>query len=311
MAIQERLERLLNLTAALLSSTRPLTASEIAQRVPGYPDPIESRSAFRRAFERDKEALRDMGVPLMLDLVDGSDPPVEGYRISPENYRLRDPGLDAEELAALHLATMAVQVEGIKDEGALWKLGGSSAMASDVPIVRLVATPLLATLFDAVARQSPVSFTYRSEIRHLDPLRLSYARGRWYLEGWDHDKDAERQFRLDRIEGEVEVGVPGQFERRSLNTARMHPWEMGNEPVVDAVVRIDADQAGWAVDQLGPESVVNHFEDGSIEVSITVTNHEGFRSFILGFLEHAEVLSPPELRDDVIVWLETIVGKNQ
>jgi predicted DNA-binding transcriptional regulator YafY len=39
-----------------------------------------------------------------------------------------------------------------------------------------------------------------------------------------------------------------------------------------------------------------------------VTSRYGFRSFLLTFLEHAEVLGPPELRDDVVTWLEAIAA---
>lgn len=310
MAVQERLERLLNLTAALLTATRPLTAAEIAERVPGYPDPETSRGAFRRAFERDKEALRDMGVPLVLRLVDGTDPPVEGYRIVPEHYQLRDPGLEPDELAALHLATMAVRMEGLRGAGAMWKLGGASDSGGETPIAHLAATPALAVLFEAIARRSPVAFSYRGEQRRVDPYRLSYARGHWYLEAWDHGREAERQFRLDRIEGDIDVEEGRGFEQPSSpRMSRSQPWEMGEETPVRALVRIDADQAGWAVDQLGSDRVERRLDDGSVEVAITVTNREAFRSFVLGFLEHAEVISPDELRDDLIEWLEAIVGE--
>lgn len=310
MAVQERLERLLNLTAALLTATRPLTAAEIAERVPGYPDAESSRSAFRRSFERDKQSLRDMGVPLVLSVLDGTDPPVEGYRILPEHYQLRDPGLDADELAALHLATMAVRMEGLRGAGAMWKLGGSPQDASGPPIAHLAATPALGRLFDAVARRSPVSFVYHDEQRRLDPHRLSYARGHWYLEGWDHLREAERQFRLDRIEGEVEVDEDRTFEPPPSPPApRPRPWEMGEESPVLALVRIDPDQAGWAVDQLGSDRVHARLDDGTVEIELPVTNREAFRSFVLGFLEHAEVLGPPELREDLIDWLEVMAGE--
>src|SRR5687768_71001 len=96
-----KLERLLNLTAALLETPRPLSAQEIRERLGSYPD---GRDAFHRAFERDKDDLREMGVPLEVATVPGTDPPVDGYRIPKDRYYLRDPGLDADELAALHLA---------------------------------------------------------------------------------------------------------------------------------------------------------------------------------------------------------------
>src|SRR3954471_16398747 len=119
-----RLERLLNLTAALLTAPRPLTAAEVAERVPGYPLPAGGPT-FKRAFERDKDSLRDMGIPLVLAPIEGVDPPVEGYVIPRDQYELRDPGLEADELAALHLAAAAVELEGLRGSSALWKLGGA------------------------------------------------------------------------------------------------------------------------------------------------------------------------------------------
>ncbi|HEX8770390.1 MAG TPA: WYL domain-containing protein, partial [Acidimicrobiales bacterium] len=69
---------------------------------------------------------------------------------------------------------------------------------------------------------------------------------------------------------------------------------------------VDADQAGWARGQLGEESVVQSHSDGSVVLAVTVTNREAFRSFVLGFLDHAEVLGPPALRNDIIAWLEAL-----
>ena len=70
----DKLERLLNLIAALLETPRAMSAEEIHERVPGYPE--DSGATFRRAFERDKDDLREMGVPLRVETVPGSDPPL-------------------------------------------------------------------------------------------------------------------------------------------------------------------------------------------------------------------------------------------
>jgi proteasome accessory factor B len=120
----EKLERLLNLTAALLETSKPLTASEVARRVYGYP---EEKGAFRRTFERDKDDLREMGIPIELSEIIGTDPPETGYRIPKDQYYLRDPGLEPDELAALHLAASTVRLDGIEGAGGLWKLGGRPA----------------------------------------------------------------------------------------------------------------------------------------------------------------------------------------
>jgi predicted DNA-binding transcriptional regulator YafY len=302
-----RLERLLNLTAALLNAGHPLTSADIAEQVPGYPDPGE-KATFRRAFERDKESLREMGIPVELVDVPGSDPPEPGYRIRREDYALRDPGLDADELAAIHLATAAVRMEGLPGTEAVWKLGGAPAPADDgIALAALPAFPQLVPLFGAVAERAPVTFGYRGESRTIDPHRLSFGRGRWYLDGWDHARQADRQFRLDRIEGDVTVGAAGSFERPAATTSGVAlPWQLGDEAPVQATLRVDADQAGWALDHLGDATVVEESADGAITVELTVTNRDAFRSFVVGFLDHAEVLAPAELRAELVEWLRGV-----
>lgn len=303
----DRLERLLNLTAALLNASRPLTAADLARLVPGYPDPAD-KATFRRAFERDKESLREMGIPLDLVDVPGADPPEQGYRIRREEYALRDPGLDADELAAIQLATAAVRMEGLPGTEAIWKLGGAPAAEIESPAVAALPTiPQLVPLFGAVAVRAPVTFAYRGATRTIDPHRLSFSRGRWYLDGFDHDRQADRQFRLDRIAGEVTVGEAGSFDRPPAPRDRgSQPWQLGGDPPVTARLRIDGDQAGWALDHLGEVTVLAQAPDGSTELELEVTNREGFRSFVLGFLEHAEIVGPEELRGEIVAWLEAM-----
>lgn len=295
-----KLERLLNLTAALLTTSRPLAASELAERVPGYPS---EKVAFRRAFERDKEVLRDMGIPLEIAPVPGTDPSVDGYRIAPDQYALRDPGLAPDEVAALHLATVAVRVDGLAGTEALWKLGGAPGDHAATPVAQLPATPELAPLFQAVAERATASFGYRGAGRTLDPHRLTFARGRWYVEGHDHDRGELRQFRLDRIEGAITVGPARSFERPAVSRAlQPHAWEIRGEgeAPVRAIVRIDADQTAWVRRGLGEDAVIATHADGSVDVRVEVSNRDAFRSWVLGFLEHAEVLEPVELRDDLV-----------
>lgn len=302
-----KLERLLNLTAALLTTARPLAASELAERVPGYPS---DKGSFRRAFERDKEVLREMGIPLEVAPVPGTDPAVDGYRIAPERYALRDPGLAPDEVAALHLATVAVRVDGLAGTEALWKLGGAPGDHAASPVAQLPATPELAPLFNAVAERATAGFGYRGEHRILDPHRLTFARGRWYVEGHDHDRGALRQFRLDRIDGDITVGPPGSFRRpEAVRATQPHAWEIGgDEHPVSAVVRVDADQAAWVRRDLGEAAVLATDAEGNIEVRVEVTNCDAFRSWVLGFLDHAEVLEPVALRDDLVAWLDALAA---
>ncbi|MCY4422305.1 MAG: hypothetical protein OXC06_04450, partial [Acidimicrobiaceae bacterium] len=118
----DKLERLLNLTAALMNAPRPLSASELRARMAGAYS--EDLTAFRRMFERDKADLRAIGVPIEVTTLHRLDPPVDGYRIPAAAYAGRDVRFDPDELAALHLATNLVRLEGGAGAG-LARLGGA------------------------------------------------------------------------------------------------------------------------------------------------------------------------------------------
>lgn len=307
----EKLERLLNLIAALLETPRALSAEEIHERVPGYPPMGPS---YRRAFERDKDDLREMGIPLRVETVPGTDPPMSGYRIPRGDYYLRDPGLEPEELAALNLAARAVRVAGAPGLGGLWKLGGvptdDPAGGSVAPLGELPADPNLAAVFQAVAERRPVTFEYREQWRTVDPYRLDFQLGRWYLTGFDHLRGDERNFRFDRITGAVDAGQPASFERPSgaVPGVEVAAWQLGEGEPVAARLLVDAEHAALARHQLGDGVAVDERPDGSVVFTVPVTNRGGFRSFVLGFLDHAEVLGPASLRDDLVAWLQTMAA---
>ena len=154
----DRLERLVNLTATLLDTRRPLSLDELSERVePRYP---EEKGARRRQFERDKETLRELGVPIRVETVDGFGAD-QAYRIHPDDYYLPELALTDAELAALHVAVTAVRLEGDAGREGLAKLGGLTGEGADAPVAELGVTPGLAALFDAVNRHATVTFSHR------------------------------------------------------------------------------------------------------------------------------------------------------
>lgn len=310
----DRLERLVNLVAALIDTGRPLSRAEIGARIDGYSsDP----DAFRRNFERDKELLRQMGFPIVTVVPESGNTDEAGYRIPRELYELPDPGLDDDELAALRLAASVVQLEGDWSEAlvrALRKLGGAAegTEGADTPLggaaVALPSEAAAAAAFAAVGERRQVRFTYRRTERLVDPWRLSFQRGHWYLSGWDHSKGEERLFRLDRIEGDlIAVGAPDAFARpTTTQSLPPPPWRMGEDDEVTARLWVDAEQASWAAQALGSGVRREDGADGSAVFEVGVTNRPAFRSFVLGYLDHAEILDPPEMRSEFIAWLESV-----
>jgi predicted DNA-binding transcriptional regulator YafY len=295
-----------NLVAALLEAQLPLTAEELRDRVPGYP---KEQAAYRRAFERDKETLREMGVPVSYEQIPLAPDGVFGYRIEKDEYYLSDPGLAADELAALHLAASAVRVEGANGMQALWKLGGEAFDNGPAPAVAaLPGATHLVPLFAAISDRRLVRFRYRDRDRLLAPHRLSFRNGHWYLSAREVPDGGElRSYRVDRIQSDVVAsGEVGAFELSAPGDDTPVPWQLGGDEPVTAELLVDADQAGWAVGQLGEESVTERRPDGSLLLAVQVTNRDAFRSFVLGFLDHAEVLGPPTLRAEIVGWLQAI-----
>ena len=293
----DKLERLLNLTAALLHAEIPLTAEELRDRVGGYPD---TKATFRRAFERDKDDLRSMGMPLRVEPVPGVDPPVDGYRIDRDEYAGTELAFEADELAALHLATSLVRLDG--DDTALVKLGAAGGNAPTDSVGRVPFNDTLATMIGAAVDRKALAFTYNEVERIVEPWKLSFTRGHWYLSGFDRLREDQRLYRVDRIEGDVSLNGPAEAPVGDVNEPiDLRGWELGDGPAVEATIVVDADQAAYARHILG--DVVDQ-PDGSVTATLDVRNIDAFRSFVLSFLEHTEILEPADLRSDFVEWLE-------
>lgn len=304
----DKLERLLNLTAELLHTPRPLTAAEIHRRLSAaYPESLES---FRRSFERDKADLKSIGVPVRVSPAPGTDPPVEGYRIRPGEYAGRSPGLAPDELAALHLAASLVRLEGGTGD-AFTKLGGpgpGDGTGGRDPVGAVPFDEALAALVEGAARRRTARFAYGGEARTVEPWRLSFSGGHWYLSGWDRDREAERTFRVDRVAGPVELGEPAAAAAPApAKIGPLRGWELGDAEPVEARVRVDPDLAAWAGHVTGDTGEPE--PDGSVVLTLKVRNPSAFRSLVLSFLDRAEVLEPAELRREVIGWLEALAGE--
>lgn len=310
--MSERLERLINLTATLLATTRPLTLEDLADRLnPAYPDDLAAR---RRAFERDKETLRDLGIPITVEPVDGWNGVEHGYRIPPDAYYLPDPGLDDAERAALHLAATAVDVDGLDPLDALRKLGGAEGTGARRPVARFAVTPHLGDCFDAVTRRAVLTFRYRGEARTLEPWGILHRFGHWYVVGRDPGRDQARSFRIDRFDGPPDLGAADAFDPPpDVDPAAVlaaDPLAVGADRPVEARVLVDASHAALAVADLGAAAVVGTRPDGAVVVALRVVNRDAFREWVLEFLEHAEVLGPPELREDFVTRLVACAGED-
>lgn len=302
-----RIERLINLIAALLETRRPMTAEEIRERIAGYDQ--SSHQAFRRTFERDKESLRALGIPLELVPTDPFSDVPDGYIIPKDKYYLPDLKLEADEAAALRLAAEVVLGAGGETTLGRLKLDLDASPASwSSPRLAWAAglastAPALGALYGALQEHAPVRFSYRpagapeASQRTIDPYGIVHARGHWYAVGRDHERDAVRSFRIDRIEG-VPQPVPGTYEVPegfdAAGRVAGRPFEIGAEPTT-ATVRFKPSWRWW-VEQNLPGAEASEGPDGCIDVEMAVANLDRFVSWVIAFGDVAEVVAPPEAR---------------
>lgn len=302
-----KLERLMNLVAALLHTRVPVPATTLQQQIGGYPsDPV----AFHRQFSRDKDDLRELGVPIRVEPVPDSNPQIDGYRIDPDEYYLPEVDLAADELAALHLATRLIPVEQPAERIGMFKLGGvpSATAEGAIPWTSIPADPGLGILFEASRRGHQVGFPYRGRPRRLAPRALGFQNGHWYVTGFDLEAGEDKVYRLDRIEGPVtDAGQAGEIPPGEPELARLQPWRIGGQATTRVRLRVDAGLVPTVTVQLGVDRMVAQGEDGSAEFVVDVASLEGFRTWLVGLGPAAEVLEPVEFRSELIEWVERAV----
>ena len=303
-----RIERLINLIAALLDTERPMTAAQIRAEIAGYGQ--DNDDAFRRSFERDKEALRSMGIPLELRSTGLLGDTEDAYIIPKDKYYLPDLDLEPEELAALRIAADAVMSGGDQAGAGLMKLSvGSPDETWGAPRVVWGADlaaeqPLLGPLYSSILDRKRISFSYARpegavQTRTVESYGLVHRRGNWYLVGRDVDRDDERSFKVSRIQGGIETlvegyEIPDSFDAQAY-VAR-EPWEIGGDEPTSAVVRFDPALAWWPAQNM-PEATSRSSDDGGVEVELPVANIEALVSWALSFGDEVEILEPASARD--------------
>jgi proteasome accessory factor B len=308
---KQKTERLLSLVVCLLSSRRYLTAWQIRQAVHGYPDTPE---AFKRMFERDKDELRELGIPLETGVNSATDEEI-GYRISRQAYELPEIALEPGEAAVLGLAARVWQQAELAGAaaGGLLKLraAGVDAEEASQPGIepRLQAgEAAFGPLWRAVRDRRPVSFQYQAagraapQRRNLEPWGVMNRHGRWYVAGMDGDRGEERVFRLSRIDGPVAfTGPPGSVTVPDGVSVRdiVRAWDAASAPAArQAVLRV-RHGAGHGLRRRASSDLPSS-EPGWDLVQAPFSDVGWYASYIASFGADAVVLEPVDLRDAVI-----------
>ena len=315
-------ERLLNLLITLLVSRTYVTKERLREVVEPYREAGDE--AFEKMFERDKEELRSLGIPIEVGYVDRAFEDEPGYRIERSAFELPDIDLDPQEAAVIGLAARVWQHAGLAaaTSDALVKLKAAGVSvdrtALDVVQPQLTAEePAFEPFWDATRTHTPVRFDYRTSTaskaatRHLQPWGVVSFRGRWYVVGHDTDRGDPRVFRLSRVLGDVVAdGPPGSFHvppGTDLRAVTQSLAPASADRSAEVLVRTGA--AHGLRRHAGPAS--GDVPDGWDRLLATYASSEGFADEVLGYGADVVVLSPEDVRASVVRRLREIVQTPQ
>lgn len=312
MVSSRRTERLLNLVICLAATRRWLTKEQIRAAVPQYAD-CDTAEAFDRMFERDKEDLRDLGIPVVTGTDERWFDDEPGYRIDRDDYALPPIELDAQELAVVGLASRVWQQAGLAGPAAraLTKL---TALGVDTdedaaglePRIR-TAEPAFGPLYAATRDRQAVTFSYRkpngeAAVREVEPWAVASRNGRWYLIGRDRGRGAARVFRLSRIESDVKrKGRAGTYEIPEDLDAQQMIGKQVLPPVDERIATVLLRTGrGAGLRRQSVASIPAADRPGWDELQIRIGDAGMLAQTLAGLGPDAIAVQPGDLREDVI-----------
>ncbi len=305
----------MNLVFTLLATEKYLSKEQIRDTIVEYGEINDL--AFERAFERDKNELRDLGIEIELGSFDPFEQ-IQGYRIVRSEAELPQIDLSVEEAAVIGLAAQLWDHAGMTAEvtTALAKL---KSIGNDInPSVLRMTEPRLSAeepafdaVFAATSKQIRIEFDYQTRagghgVRQLEPWAMVSYRDRWYVGGFDLDRGAPRLFRLSRVQGQVKfISEPGAFEvpqdaAIGQLAHELHPKE-ANQTAVLRIAKAKAQSLRRHALTVAPA------DTGFEEVQVAFGVLGDLADQIVSYGPDVTVIGPEELRNAVVQRLQTIV----
>ncbi|WP_199701857.1 helix-turn-helix transcriptional regulator [Jiangella rhizosphaerae] len=314
-------ERLMNLVICLLVARGYVPKSRIREVVGGYGD--QSDEAFERMFERDKEELREVGIPIETGGFDPLGDEEPGYRILRHEFELPEIRLEPDEAAVVGLAARVWQHTYLSEasSNAVLKLQAVGVEADTRSLGAVEPRvggeePAFWPLWEAVRDRRPVAFHHRKSstseplLRHLQPWSVLSWHGRWYVVGFDTDREAARMFRMSRIVGDVRPdGDDGSYEVPAPETVREAAASLAppeRSPVLHALVRV-RHGSGHGLRRRAT-FVATDATTGWDEVTVPYTSNQALAEELVSHGADVVALEPVELRDAVVERLRAILA---
>jgi len=320
-------ERLFSLVLALLSTESGLTKSEILANVQGYRQRFSTggdNASLERQFERDKDDVRELGIPLETIETPGAagNNQTLRYRIPKGEYDLPDDvRFTPDESALLSLAAMAwregalsadsrrgllkVRSAGSEDDD------GAGAIGVDAYAPRLRARDVaFEPLRSALDRAAAVRFDYitpgqhEARRREVAPLALVQHGGRWMLAAHEFATDSVKNYLLSRIVGPVAQYAVGQ-----------HPAPAGaGERALTELERIWSERTARIRVAPGSDAerrLARRRDTETDDAGVLVLHHvdpQILAEELAAFGPEVRVLEPAELRERVTERLRALVA---
>ncbi len=306
-------ERLFSLVLALLATDAGLTKNEILSTVQGYRQKYShagDNANLERQFERDKDDIRDLGVPLETIESPGQAGNNQNlrYRIPRGSYELpSDVRFSPDETTLLNLAAMVWREGSLSGESkrALLKLRSLGVTTTEpvlgyAPRIRM-RDAAFEPLSAAVDKHVVVQFEYlkpgeqQSTRRNVAPLALVQHQGRWHLFALEPDTGLTKTFLLRRIVSDVTVTntviepPPGDQAARALADLET-VWN-------DLVAVVEVEPGTDAAARLGKRRGASPIGGDRLELHYVDTNI--LADELAGFGPEVLVISPDSLRDAV------------
>jgi proteasome accessory factor BC len=331
----EKLIRQLSLISYLMAERRPVTAQEIRRDVEGYS--AMNEDAFARRFYADRSELEALRIVLSVEKpVDGL-VEQETYSLTPENFHLPPIEFTDRELAGLHTALHLLDGEFAYAEPlrlALQQISWGRPSPLSSPEQHTVALGItgsagghelsqrLAKIETAIFRRKTIVFEYytmeRGELgtRRVDPYQLLFQAHQFYLVGYSQERKAIRVFRLSRIRGKVGYATkaehdfqrPADFDPRAY--ANRIDWQFG-DPGGSGEVWIGR-RIAWQIERhFGRYGEMRPAEEEGDRVFVTpYANARQLIAWVLGLGEHARIIGPPELVEELRERVELLIERH-
>jgi len=305
-----------------------------------YPVPFarlrDELGCSRATLYRDVAFLRDaLGAPI--ESGDGDESSFRYAENEAERFELPGLWLTSDELAALMALNelLARSDPGVL-AGALQpfrermeKLLSDHASGRSLPVerIRVLASGsrrLDQSVFRAVAgallHRQRLAFGYRARStdamteRVVSPQRLAHYRDNWYLDAWDHSRDALRSFALDRIGNPVVRDEPAlDRDAAELDAHLASSYGIfSGAPKAWATIRFSPRAARWVADEhWHSQQQGSRLPDGRYELKVPYSNSRELLMDVLKYGPDAEIVAPVSLREEMKIMLQLALGAYQ